>query len=66
MLSPYKKDNENDDDDEMNLNSSSAGLLREEKKSDDATDIPLCGCLSIRFYQPYFFWKSDVLHFNRG
>ena len=55
MLSPYnKKDNDNDDDDEMNLNSSSAGLLREEKKSDDTSDIPLCGCLSIRFYQPYF------------
>ena len=50
MLSPYKKDEE---DDEMNLNSSSAGLLREEKK-DESQEIPLCGCLSIRYYQPYF------------
>ena len=50
MLSPYKKD---EDDDEMNLNSSSAGLLREEKK-DESQEIPLCGCLSIRYYQPYF------------
>lgn len=50
MLSPYKRDEE---DDEMNLNSSSAGLLREEKK-DDTQEIPLCGCLSVRYYQPYF------------
>jgi hypothetical protein len=52
MLSPLNKKGDEDDDD-MNLNSSSAGLLREEKKDND-NDIPLCGCLSIRFYQPYF------------
>ena len=41
---------ENDNDEELNL--TKAGLL--ETKGNDLPDIPLCGCLSVRFYQPYF------------
>ena len=39
---------ENDADEELNL--TKAGLL--ETKGNDLPDIPLCGCLSVRFYQP--------------
>ena len=30
----------------------SAGLLSEKQK--EVHDIPFCGCLSVRYYQPYF------------
>ena len=31
----------------------SSGLISE-KSSKDVPDIPFCGCLSVRYYQPYF------------
>jgi hypothetical protein len=42
-----------DDDEEMNTNSKSS-LLREARPSDGPESIPFCGCLSVKFYQPYF------------
>lgn len=44
--------NDGDEDDEE-LNNASARLIREPKR-DEALDIPFCGCLSVKFYQPYF------------
>jgi hypothetical protein len=47
-----------DDDEEMNINEASSRLIREKGSSSDtdssANDIPFCGCLSIRYYKPYF------------
>jgi hypothetical protein len=42
------------DDEELNLqNTSSVGLLTENKSS-ELPEIPMCGFMSVRFYQPYF------------
>jgi hypothetical protein len=44
-----------DDDEELNIASSSARLLNEpSKENGQAMDIPFCGCLSVRYYQPFF------------
>jgi hypothetical protein len=34
------------------LDNDQAGLLSEKQK--EVQDIPFCGCLSVRYYQPYF------------
>jgi hypothetical protein len=34
------------------LDNAQAGLLSEKQK--EVQDIPFCGCLSVRYYQPYF------------
>lgn len=46
----------NDKDDEMDSMSSTRLLSDSQKLSNNngIPDIPLCGFLSIRFYQPYF------------
>lgn len=50
--------NEDDDDEEMNTNSKSSLLRGENRPTTDGTEgggsIPFCGCLSVKFYQPYF------------
>lgn len=40
----------NEDDEEMSMSKS---LVKNEPESKEP-DIPFCGCLSVRFYQPYF------------
>jgi hypothetical protein len=48
------------DDEEMNLGPHSSLLKGDVAKPEDS--IPLCGCLSVRYYQPYFnVDTSDVL-----
>jgi hypothetical protein len=42
-----------DDDEEMNTDSKSS-LLRENRPAEGTEGIPFCGCLSVKFYQPYF------------
>ena len=43
------------DDEELNAGNSATGLIREGPQSDGKeTDIPFCGCLTVRYYQPYF------------
>ncbi len=41
-----------EEQDEESLTMTKAGLL--DSKGNDMPEIPLCGCLSVRFYQPYF------------
>lgn len=39
----------------MNSMASSTGLLREEGNAgNQRDDMPFCGCLTIKYYQPYF------------
>jgi hypothetical protein len=57
-----QKNSYEEDDEEMSMSPKSS-LLRESKKDDNAADIPFCGCLSIKFYQPYFDLDTrDVLN----
>lgn len=51
MMSDAEKDEELDA-----MTSSSSSLLgnQRENQANDAVDIPFCGCLSIKFYQPFF------------
>ena len=42
-----------DDDEEMTMGSNSS-LLKENRKDEDTPQIPLCGFLSVQYYQPYF------------
>lgn len=42
-----------DDDEDMNGHHTSATVGRE-KNNSEIPDIPFCGFLSVRFYQPYF------------
>ena len=44
------------DEDADNLDGleSSAGLLGKEKEVEKEDDLPFCGWLSVRYYQPYF------------
>ena len=53
MLSDHGDDDLNDDDLDATHNSGNAGS-QNEKSAHELPDIPFCGCLSIRFYQPYF------------
>lgn len=54
------QDNAGRDDDDEEMNSSSARLISEPRKDGlDPADIPFCGCLSVRFYQPYFDLDTD-------
>jgi hypothetical protein len=45
-----------EDDEDIESMSPSSSLLANSSKKDglDIPDIPFCGCLSVRFYQPYF------------
>ena len=50
-----------DEDEEMNLSMSSTGLIREQGNKEGGAggaggqeDVPFCGCLTVRYYQPYF------------
>ena len=55
LLLPIAMMNQDDygDDEEMNAtHKTSNTVLRTERN--DLPDIPLCGCFSVRFYQPYF------------
>lgn len=38
---------------------SSSGLLQTKSPAPEMPDIPFCGCLSVRFYQPYFDVDTD-------
>ena len=50
-----------EDDEEMNGAHSSSTVGARVEKS-EMPEIPLCGCLSVRFYQPYFdIDSSDVI-----
>ena len=53
MLSDHGDDDLNDDDLDATHNSGNAGS-QNEKNANELPEIPFCGCLSIRFYQPYF------------
>ena len=53
MLSDHGEDDLNDDDLDAKHNSGNAGS-HNEKNTNELPEIPFCGCLSIRFYQPYF------------
>ena len=54
-----KVDNTRDEDEELNMNSSSARLLHDKEGGNDSPEIPFCGCLSVKFYQPYFDVDTD-------
>ena len=58
MMSDHGKDEIDDDD----LNATNNGVVDENKtllqNGAEFPEIPFCGCLSVRFYQPYF----DVEH----
>lgn len=44
-------------DEEMNSSMSSTGLMREQQldnRQSNEQEVPLCGCLTVRFYQPFF------------
>ena len=43
-----------DDDEELNTNHSTSSSRLLEPRKDQDVEIPFCGCLSVRFYQPYF------------
>lgn len=53
-MSDHGKDDIDDDD----LNATNSGIADESKTllqgGAEHTEIPFCGCLSVRFYQPYF------------
>eukprot|EP01041_Mallomonas_annulata_P001499 gene1499-2892_t len=42
------------DDDAENMMSESATLLEGGRTGNEQPEIPFCGCLSIRYYQPFF------------
>lgn len=42
------------DEDELDNLSSSTGLLKDPRKDSELPEIPFCGCLSVKFYQPFF------------
>ena len=54
MMSDHGKDEIDDDD----LNATNNGVVDENKtllqNGAEFPEIPFCGCLSVRFYQPYF------------
>lgn len=52
MMSPNKDQYE--DDEEMNVNNSSNASLLTKAAPPETPEIPFCGCLSVRYYQPYF------------
>ena len=52
---PTNKVNGYDDEEMTGGNSPQSSLLRNETKQDYLdSGIPFCGCLSLKFYQPYF------------
>jgi len=49
-------------DDDGEMTNESAGLLESGLNTQNEPDIPFCGCLSVRYYQPFFdVDTSDVL-----
>jgi len=48
------KGGEMHDEDEESMTPAKSSLLRAEETKESNNDIPFCGCLSLRFYQPYF------------
>ena len=53
MLSDNGRDDMEDDDLDEGHMSANVGILSE-KNGNEIPEIPFCGCLSVRFYQPYF------------
>jgi len=54
---------EADDEGELDMGSSSRLMVEKgDDKEKEAAEIPMCGCLSVKFYQPYFdVDTSDIL-----
>ena len=42
------------DEEEMNSSMSATGLIREGPSENTENEVPFCGCLTVRYYQPYF------------
>jgi hypothetical protein len=54
MMSDNGKHSPDDDDLDVTVNAGNVETDSLVEGGKDTSDIPFCGCLSVRFYQPYF------------
>lgn len=55
------KDASREDDDDVESMSANSNLLKK-REALEIPDIPFCGCLSVRYYQPYFDVDTSDVH----
>ena len=67
MMNSHRNKHDDDDDDiEDSMDNANESLIKDQNKNGDSSsggilngDIPLCGFLSVKFYQPYFDVDTD-------